>query len=76
MKKILFILFLLFIYGCEKPIDKIFIIGSVSMPWKTYEPTWYEADVLEKNGNMWKIRVEGQIKWFDVEDEVIAWRKR
>ena len=81
--KYLLILFVL-LCGCSRePLEQIMIKGKLTKRrfFHTYttEFQWLEGAVLEKQDNLWKIRIcdiDGCIiKWTDITDEDIEWKR-
>ncbi|MBM3702895.1 MAG: hypothetical protein FJW63_07920 [Actinobacteria bacterium] len=73
---ILFILTFLILGGCSDKNERIFLCGKMSY-WfgmSDSDDKWYEATVLEKNGDMWKIKIKNWIGWIDINESV--WRKK
>ena len=75
MKEYLLISLLLFC-GCDlTPKERILVAGCEKWFWsdQSCNPGNYlEATILEKNGTLWKIRIAGEVFWFD--SEKIDWK--
>ena len=55
--------------GCDskKPIETIFVSLKIQGLFVSdIDYKWYEAKVIEKKGNMWKISVEDATTWIDI----------
>ncbi len=74
-KALICLIALTLLCGCQKPIETILIVGYRQNKFTGREgpEIWIVGKVLEKHGDMWKIKVDGRVHWVDITEA--EWRR-